>query len=103
MRADVHISDDSGFVNDECCGTCDIVSLKAEPVVDTITLNDTPGFVYQQWECDAVFVSVASEFTGPLSCDGERSRCVFCVCFNVFLYCRQLAATVRSPRPSKKG
>ena len=101
--ADVHISNNPSFVDDKRRRTCDIVSVKAQPMIDTVTFDDIPRLVDQQWERDPIFFDKASEFTGPLSGDSERRGGIRLIRLDILLDCRQLATTVRSPRTSEES
>ncbi len=103
VRTDIHISNNPGFVNHKRCWTRNVVRLQTQPVVNTVTFDNLPCFVHQQWERNTIFIRITPEFTGPLPRNRERRCRQFRVCVHTFLHSRQLAAAIRSPCPAKKG
>ena len=47
MRADIHISDNPGFVYDKRCWASNVVCLQTQPVIDPILFDDLARLVDQ--------------------------------------------------------
>ena len=47
MRTNVYKSDNQLFINDKRRGTSDVVSINAQPMIDTVPFNHFPIFINQ--------------------------------------------------------